>query len=70
MMEGFEIKCKKCGNVAVDVKGTSVRFGNEVRVQFKCLVSGCGYVEESPVTQISVEEFYNRESNLTDNGKV
>lgn len=56
MLNGFEIKCKKCGNIAVDIKETVVNY-SQVRIKFKCLVSGCGYESEVPVTQTSFVNF-------------
>lgn len=55
MIDGFEIQCQACGNVAVDIKGTAVNYGEKVKVKFTCL--SCGYEVEVPVTQQSFSDF-------------
>lgn len=55
MIDGFEIKCQKCGNIAIDIKGTATLHGAKVRVNFTCL--SCGYETEVPVTQKLFFEF-------------
>lgn len=55
MIDGFEIKCKKCGNIAIDIKGTAVAYGAKVRVRFTCL--SCDSETEVPVTQNSLSDF-------------
>lgn len=55
MIDGFEIKCLKCGNIAVDIKGTAAVYGRKVRAKFTCL--SCGYEVEVPVTQSLFSDF-------------
>ena len=61
MLDDFEIKCKKCGNIAVDIKGAyvteTVHYGAEIRVKFTCL--SCDYEVEVPVTQNLLSDFDN-----------
>lgn len=62
MINGFEIKCEKCGNIAIDVKGTAINYGASVRVKFTCL--SCGYEIEVSVTQ---QRFLDFEEGLKEN---
>jgi hypothetical protein len=54
VIDNFEIKCGKCGNIAINIAGTIVDFG-KVRVKFICLSCGCKV--EVPVTQTNIFEF-------------
>jgi len=61
-IDGFTIRCKKCDEENVVVKGTAIRYGVAVRVMLVCLVPECEYREEIPVVQTSFHEF--RETEL------
>lgn len=57
MLNGFEIKCKKCNNNAVEVRATANKtYGlnvGRIKVKFVCIE--CGYEAEVPIIQSRVK---------------
>ena len=51
------ISCLACGGDAVALFGTATNWGAKVLIKAKCLATGCGKVEELPVTQVMMYEF-------------
>ena len=57
MLEKFEVRCNTCGEKAAVFFGTATMYGAIVLVKVKCLINGCGKVEELPITQVSMIEY-------------